>query len=780
MRATRLTSTGYSRARGSDTTLAMSVSRSSSHSAVLSSSFLLALAGVLACTKPDASPGVVTPPVDGVTSEQTQPPFENPGGMWMPSQLADAHHVEILEKLGLEFDPLALSKPLEFPLGAVISLGGCSASFVSEQGLIITNHHCVTGALNYNSKEGNNLHDSGFLAKTQAEELWAGPTQKIWVTRAFTDVTSAMLDGLDAITDPQARWEEVGKRSTDIAAKCEEGKTDTRCTVSSFFEGAQYYLIEQLELRDIRLVHAPHAGVGVYGGEIDNWRWPRHTGDYSFYRAYVGPDGQPADHAATNVPYKPKYHIEIATGDLDEGDLVFVAGYPGRTNRLKTASEVAVAVDWFYPRRIARMEQYIATLEQVTAGSEALRIKAEPTLRSLNNGLTNSKGQLEGLSKGLAAQKAAQEQALRDWIAADAGRKTKYGTVLDELAALDAEQAPTREHDVALEELANASVMLVRARDIVAAAKKRAEGGALTDKDRTKYEQGLAVAQTRFAKEIDRAVLRLHLERAAKLPADQQPELLKVLVGAGPYDAANIDKALDKLYAKTKLDDSKKVLDLYSKATMAQLEKSKDPFIVAALAAKPALEAVQTRQSTVAGKLALLRPVYIAALREFAASEGKTLAPDANSTLRVTYGTIRGYAPRPDAPVYVPFTTASQMLEKHTGEEPFNLPEAVRKGIEAKNYGPYADPDFGELTIDFLTDLDITGGNSGSTTFNARGELVGLVFDGNYEAMASDWVFMPEITRAIHVDVRSILWVMDAVDGADWLLEEMGVTPSIP
>jgi hypothetical protein len=748
----------------------------------ISRSLLVALAATtaLACTKPDASPGVTKPVDDGKTEPEAEAPFANPGGMWMPSQLSDEAHVKNLQKLGLAFDPLALSKPTEFPLGAVISLGGCSASFVSEHGLIVTNHHCVTGALNYNSKAGNNLHDTGFLAKNRGEELWAGPTQKIWVTRAFTDVTAQVLGGLEAITDPQARWDEVGKRRQELASKCEEGKADTRCIVASYFEGAQFFQIEQLELRDIRLVHAPHAGVSVYGGEIDNWRWPRHTGDYSFYRAYVGPDGLPADYAPTNVPYQPKYHLEIATSDLDEGDLVLVAGYPGKTSRLKTSAEVRDAVDWYYPRRIARLEQYIATLERTTAGNEALQIKAEPTLRSLNNGLTNAKGQLEGLSKRLAADKAAQEQELRDWIAADADRKQRYGTVLDELATLDAEQKPFQEHDATLDELANASALFARAREIVGVAKKRADGKAPTDKEIEKYEQALAVAQTRYAKEIDRAALRLHLVRAAALPAEQQPELLRILVGGeGPIDEAAIDKALDKLYAKTKLGDSKKVLDLYEKATLAQLEKSKDPMIVAALAARTSAETVSTRQSIVAGKMALLRPRYIAALREFAASQGKTLAPDANSTLRVTYGTVRGYAPRPDAPVYVPFTTATEMLAKHTGEEPFNLPEGVRNGIAAKNFGAYADPEFGELTIDFLTDLDITGGNSGSATINARGELVGLVFDGNYEAMASDWVFMPELTRAIHVDIRSVLWVMDAIDGADWLLEEMGVTPTL-
>ncbi len=735
----------------------------------------------LGCTKPDGAP--IEQPDGGqgtqTTPEPSKPKFENPGGMWMPAQLAEAGHSKTLEELGLAFDPLALTKPTEFPLGAIIGLGGCSASFVSPDGLLVTNHHCVTGALNYNSKEGQNLHHTGYLAKDRSQELWAGPTQRVYVTRSFTDVTEQVLGGLDGIEDPQQRWAEVGKRRKELAAKCEEGKTDTRCTIASFFEGAQFFQIEQLELRDIRLVYAPHEGVGVYGGEIDNWRWPRHTGDYSFYRAYVGPDGQPADHASTNVPYKPAHHLKIATGDLDEGDLVFVAGYPGKTSRLKTAAEVAAAVDWYYPRRIARFEQYIDTLELTAGSDEGLKIKAEPILRSLNNGLTNSKGQLEGLSKGLAKQRADEEQALREWIAADEQRKAKYGTVLDELGALDAAALATREQDAHMTELAASSALLVRAMMIVDAAEKRDAGAAPSDKDIAEIRKQLDVSQTRYAQALDKAVLRLHLERAAQLPAEQQPALLRAIVPTGDITPEAIAAAAHKLYPKTKLEDVAQVIKLYSKATTKELKKSKDPFIQLALKVEPDYDAMEAREAASAGKFALLRPLYIAALREFAAGQGKTLAPDANLTLRVSYGTVRGYRPRPDAEVYVPFTTASQMLAKHTGEDPFDLPEPVRKGIEGKNYGPYADPELGELPIDFLADLDITGGSSGSATLNARGELVGLVFDGNYEAMAGDWLFMPELQRSIHVDIRSVLWMMDAIDGADHLLKEMGIEGAI-
>ena len=740
--------------------------------------FASCVALVGACTKPDASPGTDTPPVATDDTAATKPAFANPGGMWMPAQLGAGGHAETLTALGLEYDPAALTQPTEFPLGAIVSLGGCSASFVSPDGLIITNHHCVTRALARNSTAEENLIDDGFLAKTRAEERWAGPGQRVYVTLSFTDVTEQVLGGLDQIEDPQARWKEMQSRRSKLADDCEAAATDVSCTVASYFEGAQFFQIQQLELRDIRLVHAPDAGVGVFGGEIDNWRWPRHTGDYSFFRAYVGADGKPADHAEGNVPYKPKHFLKVATEDLDPGDLVMVAGYPGRTSRLKTADEVEEATTWSYPRRIARYEQYLAVLDETIGDDPTLRIKANPLVRGLSNGLTNSKGMLDGLGKGgLAETRRAQEAELQAWIEADAQRKADYGTVLAEIAALNAEGKAARERDEAFSELIRASSLLGRARMIVGAAEAREAGKGPEAGAIKATETSLTEEHKAYARELDRAILRLHLRRAAALPADQRPEALALFVKGDKLDDAAIDKALDGLYAKTKLEDPAKVLELYSGAKLATLKKSKDPFIALALALAPMIEAAEKTGAERAGKMAVLRPRYIAALREFAASKGETLAPDANSTLRVTYGTVRGYSSGGND--YEPFTTASQMLAKHTGEDPFDLPAGVRTGIEGKNFGPYVDPELGELPIDFLADLDITGGNSGSPTLNARGELIGLVFDGNYEAMASDWVFMPEITRSIHVDIRSVLWVMDAVDGADHLLTEMGVTPSI-
>lgn len=740
--------------------------------------FAACVALSFACTKPDAAPTTDVPPTAS-TDQPDEVAFANPGGMWMPAQLGTPHHAETLRDLGLAYDPAALTQPTEFPLGAIVSLGGCSASFVSAEGLLITNHHCVTRALARNSTEQENLLEDGFLAKTRGEERWAGPKQRVYVTISFTDVTKQVLDGLESIADPQARWKEMQDRRSNLAKACEAATPDVSCTVASYFEGAQFFQIEQLELRDIRLVHAPDAGVGVFGGEIDNWRWPRHTGDYSFYRAYVGPDGKPADHAPENVPYQPKHVLKIATEDLDPGDLVMVAGYPGRTSRLKTADEVEDATSWYYPRRIARSEQYLAALEQAIGGNETLAIKANPLIRGLSNGLTNAKGMLDGLGKGgLAAKRKQQEAELQAWIDGDPQRQAKYGTVLAEIAALNAEGRASRDGVESFHELSRASALLNRAQLIVGAAEAREKGEGPSKDDIARATTTLDEDHKSYARELDRAVLRLHIRRATELPSEQQPEALKLFVKPeSAIDDAAIDKALDDLYEKTKLEDPKQVIKLYSTAKLATLKKSKDPFIVLALALAPMIEAADKLEEQRAGKMALLRPRYIAALREFAESKGEVLAPDANSTLRITYGTVRGYSS--GGTDYEPFTTASQMLAKHTGEDPFDLPEGVRTAITAKNFGPYVDPELGELPIDFLADLDITGGNSGSPTLNARGELIGLVFDGNYESMASDWVFMPDITRSIHVDIRSVLWVMDAVDGADHLLTEMGVAPSI-
>ncbi|HEY8379018.1 MAG TPA: S46 family peptidase [Nannocystis sp.] len=706
--------------------------------------------------------------------------YENPGGMWMPAQMAA--HAETLRALGLQYDPAALTDPTAHPLGAVVSLGGCSASFVSPEGLIITNHHCVTRYLQNNSTPEDNLLKTGFLAKTRAEEKSGGPAARVFVTTSFTDVTETILAGLASVPDDK-RGGQIEERRKMLVGGCETGKVGVRCTVASFYEGAQFFLIEQTELRDIRLVYAPHEGIGVFGGDIDNWRWPRHTGDFAFLRAYVGKDGAPADFSPDNVPYRPKHYLKVATDKVGEGDLVMVAGYPGRTQRLKTAAEAQEAAEWYYSRQIQLYEELIAAMEAVGEKDPKAKIAGASRLRGLHNYLLNFRGVRDGLVKGgVAAEKARIEAELQKWIEADEGRKAKYGDVLARMAALTAEKAKTRERDMAHDEILSGSQLLQAASTIIRLAEERGKPDeqrklGMRARDERDLEQSSLAMQASFHPELDRAVFRLYLVRAAKLPEADRPEVLAEVVGKkGKITEADIDRALDKLYKGTKLGDANARIALLRAASDKTVRGSSDPFIKLALKLRPLADAHAKRESAISGALQALRPRNIEALRAF---HNGSLAPDANPTLRVTFGTVRGYSPGEGAPVYRPFTTVSEMVKKHTGEEPFAAPKAILDAAAAKKFGPYVAPELGEVPVNFLADLDITGGNSGSATLNARGELTGLVFDGNIEAMASNWVFMPPITRSIHVDIRYVLWVMDAVDGADHLLTEMGVTPAI-
>ena len=735
-----------------------------------------ALALVPAGCSVSASTSTNTPDATSAGAADEAFSFENPGGMWMPVQMEA--HAETLRKLGVDFEPEALADPTQFPLNAVVSLGGCSASFVSEQGLVITNHHCVTRALQHNSTPEANLLRDGFLAETMKDEPSAGPTSRIYVTTSFTDVTDKVLPGLDKIADPTERFKELDKRVKKLDETCEAKSEDTRCRIASYFEGAQFFEIEQLEIKDVRLVHAPHAGVGVFGGEIDNWRWPRHTGDYSFLRAYVGPDGKPAPYSEDNVPYQPKAHLKIASEPLRPGDFAMVAGYPGRTYRLKTADEVATATNYSYPTRIARNEAYIAALEALTQDDTDLAIKAASRLRGLHNSLTNAKGMRDGLGAGgLLDRKRELEAALQEWIEADATRKSEYGDVLGALSKASAERAKTRVKDDATSELLRSSMLLGVAGMLRGVGEKRDKGD-FDDAAVASMEQRLGAMARSFDPRLDQATMKLALMRTSALPeADRPDAILRAIVGdkaTFPLDDAAAQKAVAKLYGKTKLSNPKVRTSWVRTATVAKLDRSKDPFFALAKSLDDATADIRARGEAYEGTMAALRPRYVAALRAF--TEGP-LAPDANSTLRVSFGTVRGYAPTAGADVYHPFTTVSEMLAKHTGKEPFNAPEGAVAAAKASKESKYVDPALGDVPLDFLADLDITGGNSGSATLNAKGELIGLAFDGNYESIASDWVFMPDVTRSIHVDVRYILWVMDNVDGAHRLMEEMGATP---
>ena len=303
-------------------------------------------------------------------------------GMWQPHQLPDLS--DQLRQLGLEINPENLSRLDQFPMNAVVSLGGCSASFVSPQGLVVTNHHCIYGSVQYNSTPDNNLLVDGFLAKQLFDEIPTAPGTRVYVTEQVTDVTSNVLSGVTTSTSGIDRYKMIEANRKSLIADC-ESSGNHRCGVSSFHQGLEYFLIKRLEVRDVRLVYAPATSIGKYGGDIDNWQWPRHTGDFGFYRAYVGTDGQPAEYSENNVPYSPASFLEVSAKGVEEGDFVMGVGYPGGTNRYRTTAEVENEFEWYYPRAREFREDIISIINENSTNGSAARIAYESTLASLSN-----------------------------------------------------------------------------------------------------------------------------------------------------------------------------------------------------------------------------------------------------------------------------------------------------------------------------------------------------------------------------------------------------------
>ncbi|HLL21308.1 MAG TPA: S46 family peptidase [Kofleriaceae bacterium] len=745
---------------------------------------LLPALALVACSGPKTpppSPTVVARPAT-VPAAPADPhraarlAYSNPGGMWMPQQMTLPGHAETFAKLGVALDPAQLANPLAAPLGAIVKLNGCSASFVSPDGLVVTNHHCVQSALQVNSTPQQNLVEHGFLAKTRAEERPAGPAERVFVAQAFTDVTATVREGLEAIADPVARKEAVEARVKQQIAACEKDRAGVRCDIATYFRGGLYVLIENLEIRDVRLVYVPHRSIGNYGGEIDNWQWPRHTGDFAFYRAYVGKDGRPADFAPDNVPYRPQHHLRIADAGVEPGDFVMITGFPGTTTRTKTALEVQHDVEWYYPYFIALAKERYAIVEAHLTAPGETAIKAGVLKQSVQNGLEKITGVLHGLTSGdLLARKAALDAQVKAWAAAP-GRE-RHAAAIAKLEQLIREDQRTARADYDRNSAFAGSKLFSAALGLTRWAEERGKPDAQRKVGYQERDLRPATSQHKqmtrqFDATLDRAMFRMLLVRALALPPAERAWVAPLLgvKATQPIDAALIDRTLDGWYRTTKLADEKLRLELLERGTSARIAASRDPFLRAARRVWKIYKAEEKKADTKTGELLVVAPLYADAMREVL---GGLLAPDANSTVRITYGTVKPFKPADAA-----FTTGTQLVAKDTGKEPFDAPAPLLAAVRAKQYGPYANAD-GELPVNFLSDLDTTGGNSGSAVLNGRGELVGVNFDSTIEGVASDVVFDGATTRKIHVDVRYLLWIMDKVDGADHLIEEMGRRPHL-
>ena len=695
-------------------------------------------------------------------------------GMWVPQQLSDI--ASELKKAGLVIDAKQLADLNGQPMGAIVSLGGCSASFVSSQGLVATNHHCAYGAIQLNSSPQRNLMRDGFSAGTLAEELSAGPNARVFALEEITDVTALVLAQVTPAMDGLARQKaiEAAQKALIAAGEAEAG---IHCRIYSFFGGQQYRLFKQIEFKDVRLVYAPPDSVGSYGGEIDNWMWPRHTGDFSLMRAYVGKDGKPAAYAPDNVPYQPKQWLRIAKNPLKAGDYVMVAGYPGRTNRYALAAEFDTISAWTYPTISAHYQNLSALVLENGKTNPDIAIKYATAVRGWDNTRKNFSGQLEGFARHHASERKHQEeQAVLTWLKLRGEAGVKILQAHAELLNLIKKDDATRELNLALSQISGLG-LIGTARTLYRLSIEREKpdidrAPGYQQRDLIRIEGSLSELEKRFHPSMEKQLLAYWATLYAKLPATQRIAALDQWISDNKSES--LSGVLDARYAKTQMGHLDVRLAWFKKGR-AEFEASDDSIIQLVVAMMPTWIKMEDESKASSGAYSHYLPIYLAGVQDYRHSQGGHVYPDANGSLRITYGHVVGYEPR-DGIMNIPFTTAEGMAAKATGQEPFNAPQTILDAIREKWYGNYADATLGTLPVNFLADLDITGGNSGSAVMNAQGELVGLVFDGTWEGVSSNWVYDSKVNRAIGMDIRYMLWFMDHINPAPRLLKEMGIS----
>ncbi|SKC77426.1 dipeptidyl-peptidase 7. Serine peptidase. MEROPS family S46 [Pseudoxanthomonas indica] len=693
--------------------------------------------------------------------------------MWVPQQLPEI--AGPLQKAGLKLTAEQLADLTGDPMGAVVALGGCTASFVSPQGLVVTNHHCAYGAIQLNSTAEKNLIKDGFNPATIADEVSAGPTARIYVLDDIKDVTSEARAAIAGAKDALGRAKALDAFEKKLVAEC-EAEPGFRCRFYSFSGGNTYRLFKNLEIKDVRLAYAPPGSVGKFGGDIDNWMWPRHTGDFSFYRAYVGKDGKPAAFSKDNVPYQPKHWLKFADQELGAGDFVMVAGYPGSTNRYALASEFDNTAAWTYPTVARHYEALIDLVQKAGKSNPDIAVKYASVMAGWNNTSKNYEGQLEGFKRiDAAGQKHAEEAAVLKWLK---GQGSKGKAALDahaKLIALGEQAKATRDRDLIFRQFSmsgaiGAATSMYRLSIENEKPNAERESG-YQERDLPTLEGTMKQMERRYVPAMDRQLQAYWLGEYVKLPAAQRVAAVDTWLGGN--DSAAINRALDKL-AGTQLGNTEERLK-WLKADRKAFEASNDPAIQYAVTVMPTLLKLEQERKVREGESLLARPTYLQAVADYKKSQGEFVYPDANLSLRITFGNVMGYEPK-DGVSYTPFTTLEGVVAKETGADPFDSPKALIDAVKAKRYGGLEDKRIGSVPVNYLSDLDITGGNSGSPVLDAHGKLVGLAFDGNWESVSSNWVFDPKMTRMIAVDGRYLRWIMQEVYPSPRLLEELNVS----
>jgi len=694
-------------------------------------------------------------------------------GMWPLYDLDNLPWAE-LQARGLELDKDQIYNPGKGGLSDAVIQLGATASFVSPEGLIITNHHVAYGAIQRQSTVNQNYLRDGYYADTHDKEIRAIGSEAR-VTLSIDDVTDRVYGAIGKKMNDKERHDAIEKVIKEIVAET-ESKGDFQCRVAAMDAGLRYMLYTFLEIKDIRIVYVPPLAIGKFGGEIDNWMWPRHTGDFAFFRAYVGPDGKSAEYSPENVPYHPEVYFPISSKGVVEGDLTLMMGFPGKTNRYATSFEIDNIVNVDFPRSLRGMRDRLDIYEDEAASDSTKAIRLASTMTGIYNYYKKNTGVLKGLERLDALGKAkAREDSLRNFISSNKDLKKKYGDILDQYKKMIDFENATQERDELLGTMRRYCDLYSDALSIYKRAVERdkpdmdRESG-YQDRDRARAKRRIRRTQINLLLDVDKRMMRYYIGKILALPKGQKVEAFEKLFPAGGDRDKLIDLYLNDLYARSKmgyLDDRLAMFDM----TKSELDKLDDPFIKLAIIMTPVYDKSRERDKEASGMRQRLQPQLISAYREM---NGHTDYPDANGTMRLNYASVGGFSPA-DAVEYFYITSLTGVMEKETGIEPFIVPEELKAVYATKDYDGYLDPVINNVPVNFLTTNDGTNGNSGSPLINGKGELVAIDFDGNIESVADDYIYNGAISRSIVVDMRYMLFLIDKVYHLDALVKELTV-----
>ncbi len=687
-------------------------------------------------------------------------------GMYTPDQIANLN----LKKRGLKISPLEIYNPKGGGLTeAVVRLSvGCSSEFVSPDGLILTNHHCGFDALVQASTPGKDLVETGFRTDSRAGEIPA-KGYSVFITEREEDVTLKVRQGTENLKGEALAA--ALKTNMEALQTAEQGQAPngSRVVVQMLNDGYFFYLYQTHELKDVRVVYAPPRNIGVFGGDPDNFEWTRHTGDFTFLRAYVAPDGTSAEYSLNNVPYKPKKFLTMSIAGLKDNDFVFVLGYPGRTTRYRESQSVQYAEEVNFPFLASWLQTRADALRMIGETNEEKRIELQSDIANFDNSRKVFFGGAERLEfSDAVAKRKAEEARFTTWLNEKPERKAKYGTVLSDLAAVSAKSNTVASRDVLIRRIPDTTMPIFSA--IFGAAVAAEQDKMIkTDAERTELVEKIKESLEGREPIYEREMIKYFLHQFDELPAGQKFETVENLFGKfkGKERQAEEAKFAESI-AEGDYWTPETIAALYGPRTMDFRPERDNPYALAVGILKAKIEANE-RAAQFGERIGDLRLLYQQGMAEM---KGITPYPDANSTLRFSFGNITGYSPR-EAEFRTPFTTMKGMLEKDTGKIPFDMPQKLKDLQAAKDFGRFGQGD--SVVVDFLSNNDIIGGNSGSPVFNGKGEQVGICFDGNYEGLGNDLYFDPHYNRTISVDIRFVLFVTEKFGNAGWILDEMKI-----